>query len=378
MMISQLISHPLSGQGTPSRHEADFVRQRTEAELARLLPRVGPGLALLVVLYTGWDLLLDPANAVQSGLTRLLFAALAAPAFWASGLPWTAQGRACWAYWMLSAGVILAMAQLEGGLSQGSGGILIGLFLIPFIASSSAGFLAIALPPTLLLFGCLLRGPLPELASVGLTYGAGLAVAFLQMRITSGLRAASLAVQARLEWDASHDALTRCPNRAWLQKEAAHAFDRARREGAGLAFAMIDIDHFKRVNDRFGHAAGDQVLKGVAEACQRAVGQAGHFGRLGGEEFLCIFPGASEESALIHGERIRAEVEAAAHLLDGETLKVTVSVGLGCLSEHHADWEQLLAGADEAMYAAKQEGRNRVKSACSRADARSMAMSAAN
>ncbi|RYF44654.1 MAG: hypothetical protein EOO38_17465, partial [Cytophagaceae bacterium] len=136
----------------PSSLEA--LQDRAEANLAGILPRVGPALAVLIVVYSVWDLLLDPANALQTSLTRVLFAGLAAVGFWPVVSSWTAHFRAAWSHWMLSSGVILATAQLDGGLVEGVGGIVLGLFLVPFIANGPGRFAIAVTPPALLFIIC--------------------------------------------------------------------------------------------------------------------------------------------------------------------------------------------------------------------------------
>ncbi|WP_161783180.1 diguanylate cyclase [Massilia sp. BSC265] len=335
------------------------LQQRAEADLTHFLPRLGPVLAILLVVYSVWDLSLDPAHALQSGTTRVVFAGLAAFAFWPIIPNWSAHHRAAWAHWMLSGGVILASAQLDGGLVHGIGGIIIGLFLVPFIANGTANFVLVITPPALLFLLCMaMRCTLPEFVRGALLYGSAAAVAFVQMRIALLLRHQAMSVEAKLIWDATHDPLTNLHNRAWLMQEAARAFSTARRYRTNLAFAMLDIDHFKRVNDTYGHQTGDQVLKAVAQAVQDSLRETDRCGRLGGEEFFCIFPHASQEAAWQCAERIRQAV-AAAEVAEGDaTVQVTISIGLAHMSDVHLGWEDLLKRADEALYKAKAAGRN--------------------
>jgi diguanylate cyclase (GGDEF)-like protein len=263
---------------------------------------------------------------------------------------------------MLSSGVILATAQLDGGLAQGVGGIIVGLFLVPFIADGGRNFVLVVLPPALLFaLSCGLRASVPELLRGLLLYGSGIAVAYVQMRMALSMRAHALKVEARLVADATHDALTGCHNRAWLSQAAARAFGAARRYRTEVVFAMLDIDHFKRVNDCWGHGAGDEVLKAVARACQGELRETDHFGRLGGEEFFCIFPNTGRAAALQCAERIRLAVAATQVPVDGNVISVTISIGLSGMTASHAGWENMLAEADQALYAAKSAGRNCIR-----------------
>jgi diguanylate cyclase (GGDEF)-like protein len=335
------------------------LQARAEADLSKLLPHVGPLLAVLLVVYLVWDLLLDSEHAVQSGLTRAVFAVLAALAFWPTALNWSARFRAAWAHWMLSSGVILASAQLNGGLVQGVGGIIIGLFLVPFIANGTRNFVMVIVPPALLFTVCsILQCTVPEFLRGVLLYGSAITVGFVQMHIAVAIRRHALSIETKLIWDATHDPLTEIHNRAWLTLEAEQAFSMARRYRSDLVFAMLDIDHFKRVNDTYGHQVGDQVLKAVARTVQSVLRQTDGFGRLGGEEFLCILHHTSRDTALQCAERIREAVSAIEVPAENEVVRVTISIGLAQMMDPHAGWEDMLKKADEALYDAKRSGRN--------------------
>jgi diguanylate cyclase (GGDEF)-like protein len=122
---------------------------------------------------------------------------------------------------------------------------------------------------------------------------------------------------------------------------------------------MLDIDHFKRVNDVHGHAAGDVVLCAMVSACRRCLRASDYLGRVGGEEFVCVMPELSAADALACAERMRREVAAQRVPVDGGRLHITVSLGLAVLDDAHADWESLLRAADAALYRAKAQGRDR-------------------
>ncbi|MEF2270601.1 GGDEF domain-containing protein [Janthinobacterium sp. LS2A] len=335
------------------------LQDRAEINLAKILPRVGPSLAALIVVYSVWDLLLDPANAIQSSMTRVLFAGLAAIGFWPVVSSWTAHFRATWSHWMLSSGVILATAQLDGGLVEGVGGIVLGLFLVPFIANGASHFAITVTPPALLFILCsVAQCTLPELARGLLLYGSAVAVAFMQMRIAIAIRFHALTIERKLIRDATHDALTGIHNRGWLAQQAALAFSAARRYRTELVYVMLDIDFFKRVNDTHGHQVGDEVLKAVARTIQGTLRESDHFGRFGGEEFFCILPHTSKETAMQCAERIRQAVAALEVQAADAVVTVTISIGLAPMMDADGSWEDQLKRSDEALYLAKQSGRN--------------------
>lgn len=164
---------------------------------------------------------------------------------------------------------------------------------------------------------------------------------------------------------ASFDDLTALFNRGAMNELLGACFARAL-AGEELSVAMIDIDHFKRFNDSFGHSAGDSVLKLLASALRRFSRPADHVGRFGGEEFLVILPDTGLESAMTYSDRLRREVEKLGRLLlkrfSGHAL--TISVGVCAFESELMSKEDLLAKADEALYSAKNLGRNRVVGIC--------------
>ncbi len=149
---------------------------------------------------------------------------------------------------------------------------------------------------------------------------------------------------------AMRDELTGAFNRRFLMETLAREQARAARLGGRLSVCMLDVDHFKQVNDRLGHAAGDQVLKQVAAVATRCLRGADVFGRFGGEEFLAVLPETDRPGALLVAERIRAAVQA----------ETGVTVTLGVAERAGEDVAALLAKADHALYRGKAAGRNRV------------------
>lgn len=131
------------------------------------------------------------------------------------------------------------------------------------------------------------------------------------------------------------------------------------RQGQPLALTMIDLDHFKLVNDRHGHPVGDEVLLGVAEMVVKRLGQKGRAYRYGGEEFALLLPNYSAEEACGLAERIRKDIESAE--ISSKKLKLTASFGVAAVPDHAADGKTLLLEADQALYRAKHGGRNQVR-----------------
>lgn len=168
-------------------------------------------------------------------------------------------------------------------------------------------------------------------------------------------------VQAKLEALARHDSLTGVMNRRYFDERAAQEFARARREHRPVAIVEFDLDHFKRINDRFGHATGDELLKAVAGACSAIMRQSSLFARIGGEEFAILVSGVHLMGVLVFAERLRAAAAAATVHADGMDVAATISIGVAMLRAEDATPEDCLRRADLAMYTAKRAGRNRAE-----------------
>ncbi|MFG6467685.1 GGDEF domain-containing protein [Roseateles sp. BYS87W] len=159
---------------------------------------------------------------------------------------------------------------------------------------------------------------------------------------------------------ASVDGLTGACNHNTTLSLLAHAMERSRREGQPVSFVMLDLDHFKRVNDQHGHVVGDQVLKAVAQCTRGRLRGSDVFGRLGGEEFGLVLPATGVGGARHVAEQVRQAVEALVLQGDaGRTLRVTLSAGVAEAAFSDTP-ETLMHLADKALYQAKQQGRNRV------------------
>ncbi len=161
---------------------------------------------------------------------------------------------------------------------------------------------------------------------------------------------------------ATTDSLTGALNRRAFLKAAARHVAESRRESRELSCIMLDVDHFKGINDSHGHLVGDRVLQEVAGLLRGNLRGEDFLGRLGGEEFAVIMPGAGRAAAHEVGERLRHRAMEAAIAVPGGEVQLTVSLGVASL--HHGDTgiEDLLRRADDALYAAKTAGRNRLVS----------------
>lgn len=165
----------------------------------------------------------------------------------------------------------------------------------------------------------------------------------------------------RLENMATLDPLTDVMNRRSFIDSANHEMARCERYHHAVSLMMLDVDHFKSINDQYGHAMGDLVLKQVAQMLKECSRRFDLIGRMGGEEFVFLLPETTKEQAAYTAERIRMSIARAQFQFDGRTTTATISIGVTENTQNHADLDRLLHNADIQLYKAKQLGRNRVE-----------------
>jgi len=170
-------------------------------------------------------------------------------------------------------------------------------------------------------------------------------------------------LQSRLEILASTDALTGLPNRQAIMGKATKEFSRAKRYNRALSLVMIDVDHFKSINDNYGHATGDHVLTNVGHILGDSLRDSDILARIGGEEFVLLLPDTPKSNAEHVAERMRAQLASTTIKHEAQELNITASFGVAAICEEDDTLEQMLGRADVAMYEAKNNGRNQVKTA---------------
>ena len=189
----------------------------------------------------------------------------------------------------------------------------------------------------------------------------------LQVRLRAGKRLADLqaellSAREALREQATRDSLTHIWNRSSILEMLSRELARAERERTPVGVVIVDLDHFKNVNDSHGHLAGDAVLCEAARRMQGAIRHYDSIGRYGGEEFLILLPGCDEQSSFTQAERLRRQIENAEMSLNETCLRLTASFGVTCAMPGDP-WtpEGLIRKADEALYLAKKLGRNRAE-----------------
>jgi diguanylate cyclase (GGDEF)-like protein len=198
-----------------------------------------------------------------------------------------------------------------------------------------------------------LKSLIPTIDVVRFASGYGLLVCFIYTYALLEERASTM-----LRYYSDHDALTNCFNRRTFN-EALEQLTRSRASGKRCTFLLIDIDHFKAINDEHGHLVGDRIITQVAAELGRALDTGTPLFRYGGEEFAIILDDASEQTGIELAERLRHAI----HEYDFQEVKVSISIGVAEWRNTHPNVSAALGHADRALYAAKNTGRNRVMAA---------------
>jgi diguanylate cyclase (GGDEF)-like protein len=159
---------------------------------------------------------------------------------------------------------------------------------------------------------------------------------------------------------ATTDSLTGALNRRYFFERGQNELERALRYGHEMSMLILDIDHFKQVNDRFGHQAGDFVLGQLAEMAEQSIRSTDLLGRYGGEEFIMILPETGLDEARAVAERMRQRVEGHTFVFDQQAIQITISIGISSWTNPDIELDDLISRADRSLYAAKDAGRNRV------------------
>ena len=201
---------------------------------------------------------------------------------------------------------------------------------------------------------------------LGCELGALLCICLCALREAYLLRRKVLVQNEQLKRQALHDHLTQCYNRRALFSLLGE-MELSGSDDWPLGFLMIDVDNFKRINDNFGHVAGDVVLQNVAVVLRAFVGEKGYVARYGGDEFCVLLPKTLSEQTFAIGETLRQAIESSPQRAippDSSVpvaMKVTLSIGAICAENRKTTIDQILTAADAAMYQAKQAGKNRVE-----------------
>lgn len=335
--------------------------EHIDRSIGQLLPVVGPAYGMSIVLFGGWDYWIAAAHWGVTAAIRLGLVLAGAPAYAGRWTRWTPMQRCVWIYATHTGAMIISAALLPNGIVLGLPGITASMIPVALVEPRLRRLFGIILLPSVLF---LLLGaatmPLRSFIGSALLYLLSAALAAAVAAVNSRLRRDSFLFEKALLQAARYDSLSGALSRSYLTEMARRDVALARRYHRPFAAAMLDIDHFKDINDNYGHAAGDAVIRELVSTCSRGLRASDYLGRIGGEEFVCVMPETQAGDALACVERMRMAVEAIRLPTARGAVRFTFSAGVAQLGSEHAGWESLLADADGALYQAKSGGRNRV------------------
>jgi diguanylate cyclase (GGDEF)-like protein len=258
---------------------------------------------------------------------------------------------------------MVAALMLDRGYGFGVAGVVAIILTGPYIATDSRDLMVTNALLLAAVGGVVYSASLGQFDAIGTIVFALLAalVSTLLGRVLETSNRRAFALELEMHRDARTDALTGLENRRSMQERGLLDLKRSQRIAAPVSLILCDVDHFKRVNDRFGHEAGDAALRTVARTLRAALRETDLLGRWGGEEFIALLVETDAQTAREIAERMRAAVAS----IGFDTLSegMTISVGVATLSDIDdipRAWEALLTDADRHLYRAKREGRNRV------------------
>ena len=360
------------GQQTDGRSaheiEAAFRESRTEALIAVNLNTFW-SIALILLGFAAWDAYVDS----EHWRTAFIYRAAGAVIVIATGLFQKLPGRAHWLPMLAKLRLLIALvasafaaSMLDRGYGFGVAGLAIIILTGTYIAIDSRDLLRINMLIGIVLVPVIMLVSLPTFDKVGTVVFVLLAIAASTLlgRVIEVSNRRAFALELELLRDARTDALTGLDNRRAMLERGRIELKRALRSGVPVSVILCDLDHFKNINDKYGHEAGDAALTRSAMVLRRALRESDALGRWGGEEFMAILPGTDAQGAAEVAERMRLAI--AVTTFDGLSEGTTISIGVASsaqLEDPGMEWDLLIKEADQRLYRAKREGRNRVVSA---------------
>ena len=324
-------------------------------------------MAIIVLAFGMWDWYVDRDNWESAVLVRAFGAAIII----ATGLFQKLPGKSLWMPSMAKVRLITAVvtaafaaAILERGYGFGVAGLVVILLTGPYTAIDSRDLTRTNAIALVALGIVLPLSPLDQFEVFGTLVFVLLAVGVSSLlgRVLESSNRRAFALERELHRDARTDALTGLANRRAMEERGPFELKRAQRSMAPVSIILCDVDHFKNINDRYGHEVGDAVLRAVAGVLRGALRETDALGRWGGEEFIAVLTDTDTRAASEIAERMRIAVSRTAFGRPPEG--TTISLGVATVHRVQsvaAAWDALIKEADSLLYQAKKDGRNRVK-----------------
>jgi len=347
--------------------EAAFRASRTETLIAVNLNTFW-SIALILLGFAAWDAYVDSAH----WRTAFIYRAVGALVVIATGLFQKVPGRANWLPMLAKLRLLIALvasayaaSMLDRGYGFGVAGLAIIILTGTYVAIDSRDLLRINMLIVIVLVPVIMLVSLPTFDKIGTIVFVLLAIAASTLlgRLLELSNRRAYALELELLRDARTDSLTGLDNRRAMLERGRVELKRAQRSGVPVSVILCDLDHFKNINDKYGHEAGDAALTRSAMVLRRALRESDALGRWGGEEFMAILPGTDAPGAAEVAERMRLAI--AVTQFDGLSEGTTISIGVASsaqLEDPGMEWDLLIKEADQRLYRAKREGRNRVVS----------------
>jgi diguanylate cyclase (GGDEF)-like protein len=326
-------------------------------------------IAIILLGFGLWDAYVDPGHWRGAFAVRVAGAVLVV----ASGLFQKLPGKGVWLpvmakFRLLTAVIssVIAASMLDEGYGYGVAGLVVIILTGPYIAIDSRDLLKTNVLLMALLMPVVFAVSPTQFDTIGTGVFVLLAVAVSTLlgRVLESSHRRAFRLELEQHRDARTDALTGLANRRAMQERGRVELKLAKRTGVAVSVILCDLDHFKTINDRYGHEAGDAALVRVASVLRGALRESDALGRWGGEEFIAVLPATAAPGAKEVAERMRLAIEGIA--FPGLPDRTTISIGVAT-SQEIADpvdeWDLLIKEADRRLYRAKHDGRNRVVSA---------------
>lgn len=325
-------------------------------------------IAIILLGFGFWDAFVDQDHWAAAFAVRLAGAVLVI----ATGLFQRLPGKAEWlpllAKFRLITAVIssvIAASLLDNGYGYGVAGLVVIILTGPYIAIDSADLLKTNVLLMALLMPVVLAVSPTRFDTIGTGVFVLLAVAVSTLlgRVLESSHRRAFSLELEQHRDARTDPLTALANRRAMHERGRVELKLAKRTGVAVSVILCDLDHFKNINDRYGHEAGDAALVKVASVLKGAVRETDALGRWGGEEFIAVLPATAAAGAKEVAERMRLAIESIA--FPGLPDRTTISIGVATsqdIDDPVDEWDLLIKEADRRLYRAKHDGRNRVVS----------------
>ncbi len=359
----------MSGEPVRSGHEPELDAQFRNSRVNSLIElnlNTFWSIAIILLGFGLWDAFVDAAHWREAFVIRVAGAVLVV----ATGVFQKLPGRGAWLpalakFRLVVAAVsaVSAAATLEHGYGYGVAGLVVIILTGPYSAIDSRDLLKANV--------LLIAGLMPVVVAVSPTpfdtIGTGVfvllavAVSTLLGRVLESSNRRAFLLELEQHRDARTDPLTTLANRRAMQERGRVELKLAKRTGVAVSVILCDLDHFKAINDRYGHEAGDAALVRVAAVLKGALRESDALGRWGGEEFIAVLPATAATGAREVAERMRLSIEQIAFA--GFPDKATISIGVATsqqIDDPADEWDLLIKEADRRLYRAKHDGRNRV------------------